>query len=235
MRTVLVTRPEPGATRTAERLRALGFTPLLLPLTKIVPLDIKPPGGPFDAVAITSANALRHTPEIFLATLLDLPCFVVGEATGAIARSMGFRLVVAGDEGGASLAWKINVSLPAGARILYLTGRVRSPELEQTVERARHQIIPVECYDTVLTGYSADYLRDLFCGNPVDACVIYSRQGAEAFNELIRMRMISHLFEKTQFFCLSRSIAHVLSGNKNSAIRIAATPDETALLALLQS
>lgn len=235
MRTVLVTRPEPGATRTAERLRALGFTPLLLPLTKIVPLDIKPPEAPFDAVAITSANALRHMPEVFLATMLDLPCFAVGETTGAIARSMGFRIVVSGDGGGASLARTIDGSLPADARILYLTGRVRSPEFEQAVAQAQRQILALECYDTALRRYSADYLRDRFRGNPIDACVLYSRQGAEAFNELINIPVISHLFEKTQFFCLSRGIAEVLPGNKAGSIRIAARPDETALLALLQT
>ncbi|TJX45058.1 MAG: uroporphyrinogen-III synthase, partial [Mesorhizobium sp.] len=35
---VLVTRPEPGASRTARKLEEMGFEPLLLPLTETVAL-----------------------------------------------------------------------------------------------------------------------------------------------------------------------------------------------------
>ena len=62
---VLVTRPEPGASRTAVKLRAMGFEPVLLPLSETKPLAI--PRDPIPesavAVAITSANAIRHAPE----------------------------------------------------------------------------------------------------------------------------------------------------------------------------
>ena len=36
MKRVLVTRPEPGASRTAARLEADGFAPIVLPLTEII-------------------------------------------------------------------------------------------------------------------------------------------------------------------------------------------------------
>ncbi|MGB5801993.1 MAG: hypothetical protein WBG88_17980, partial [Mesorhizobium sp.] len=39
-RRVLVTRPEPGAAGTAKRLAALGFEPVLLPLTQTVALPV---------------------------------------------------------------------------------------------------------------------------------------------------------------------------------------------------
>ncbi|MGB3901482.1 MAG: uroporphyrinogen-III synthase [Mesorhizobium sp.] len=39
-RRVLVTRPEPGAARTAKRLAALGFEPVLLPLTHTIALPV---------------------------------------------------------------------------------------------------------------------------------------------------------------------------------------------------
>ena len=57
-KTVLVTRPLPAATRTADRLRVQGYVPLLLPLTEIVPLNPTVPEGTFNAFVATSANAL---------------------------------------------------------------------------------------------------------------------------------------------------------------------------------
>ena len=59
-KTVLVTRPLPAATRTADRLRVQGYVPLLLPLTEIVPLNPTVPEGTFNAFVATSANALVH-------------------------------------------------------------------------------------------------------------------------------------------------------------------------------
>ena len=66
---ILVTRPQPGASRTMRRLQELGFEPLLLPLTETVglPVDAGAAGDNAVAVAITSANAVRHAPKGLIA------------------------------------------------------------------------------------------------------------------------------------------------------------------------
>ncbi|MDA4637080.1 uroporphyrinogen-III synthase, partial [Escherichia coli] len=99
-KTVLVTRPLPAATRTADRLRVQGYVPLLLPLTEIVPLNPTVPEGTFNAFVATSANALVHASEALLAPYLQLPCFTVGEATADAARARGFETVTTGDGDG---------------------------------------------------------------------------------------------------------------------------------------
>src|SRR5688572_14398609 len=78
---VLVTRPQPGAARTARRLAELGHRPVELPLTRTVALPVEAASfdRPVDAVAVTSANALRHAPPELVARLADRPCFAVGE------------------------------------------------------------------------------------------------------------------------------------------------------------
>jgi len=79
---VLITRPEPGAVQTAKRLRALGWKPVCLPLTEISPLPAELPAGcKFDAVAIPSANAIRHARPALLRALAGLPVFAVGQRT----------------------------------------------------------------------------------------------------------------------------------------------------------
>ena len=59
MARVLVTRPQPSASRTAGLLEARGFQPILLPLTETVALTVEANAGNAIAVAVTSANAVR--------------------------------------------------------------------------------------------------------------------------------------------------------------------------------
>src|SRR5512136_604668 len=87
-RGVLVTRPEPGARDTAERLRALGFVPVMAPALCIKPVaaalgDL----AEIQAVVVPSGNALPALP----AELRGITVLAVGDATAARARDAGFR------------------------------------------------------------------------------------------------------------------------------------------------
>lgn len=234
MKTVLVTRPRPGATKTAERLLGNGFLPLVLPLTKIVQLPVKTPRGKFDAVAVTSANALRQAPDKMLQPFLALPCFVVGEATAAAARACGFETVTAGDSDGASLAQTVGEELCTGARILYVTGRVRAPDFEHALRKLGMHFKPVMSYDTVLVSYTTDFLMEFFGRGRIDYCLLYSRWGAEEFLRLVSQTEIVHRFDNTSIFCLSSHVANALIGVDKALIHVADRPDEDALFALLQ-
>ena len=55
---VLVTRPREQGERTAERLLALGHEPFCAPLLTIRPTLQPAPSGGFDALIVTSANAI---------------------------------------------------------------------------------------------------------------------------------------------------------------------------------
>ena len=100
-RAVLVLRPERGASETAARARALGLAAVTAPLFVVAPLAWQAPDpAGFDAVLLTSANAARHGGS-GLDAFTGLPCFAVGEATGAAAREAGFRDVRTGAGDGA--------------------------------------------------------------------------------------------------------------------------------------
>lgn len=115
-RPLLVLRPEPGASATAGRARALGLSPIVAPLFEIVPVAWHPPDpARFEAVAMTSANAARHAGAA-LAHYAHLPLFAVGEATAEAARKAGFTCVTAGDADAAAL----QPLLPA--RTLHIAG-----------------------------------------------------------------------------------------------------------------
>lgn len=114
---ILVLRPEPGASATAARARALGLEPVLAPLFTARPLDWDAPeASAFDAILLTSANAARHA-GAKLASLLHLPCHAVGEASAQAAQAAGFRNVRTGQSDGAAALAAMS------GRILHLCGR----------------------------------------------------------------------------------------------------------------
>lgn len=116
MRPLVVLRPEPGATATAARAKALGLTVRRHPLFAAQAVDWTLRGDSFDALLMTSANAVR------LAGLLPaLPAHTVGEATAAAARAAGLEVTTVGDGGVEALLDR----LPTGLRLLHLAGEAR--------------------------------------------------------------------------------------------------------------
>ncbi|MER8424004.1 uroporphyrinogen-III synthase [Mesorhizobium sp. M1403] len=233
---VLVTRPEPGASRTARRLADAGFQPILLPLTETVALAVDA-GAVADgaaAVAVTSANALRHAPKEVIAALAGLPCHTVGRKTAEAARAAGFLSVSEGPGNAEALADGFAGGY-AGQTIVYLCGRVRFPVFEERLQAAGFQVRAVETYDTVVLDYSDEAVLARLSAQPVEAVLLYSAKAATAMQALAGRPALRGLFQETRFFVLSRRIVAVLGDVAGERIRIAPEPSEDALLGLLQA
>ncbi|CDX25694.1 Uroporphyrinogen III synthase HEM4 [Mesorhizobium sp. ORS 3324] len=230
---VLVTRPEPGASRTARRLEAQRFHPILLPLTETTAL-------PFDqaavlqavAVAVTSANAVRHAPKELVAALAALPCHAVGKRTAEACRAAGFLSVAEGPGDAEALADAIGREL-AGNEIVYLCGRVRFPVFEERLAAAGVQVHAIETYDTVRLGHTDEEIAARLSNKPVDAALLYSAEAAAALSALVRRAALRGLFKEAVFLALSARVANALDGIDREKVRIASQADEDALLALL--
>ncbi|MBW6528114.1 uroporphyrinogen-III synthase [Sphingomonas sp. RHCKR7] len=124
-RAALVLRPEPGNAHTRAALAAAGIEARALPLFRVEPRawDVPDPRD-YDALLITSANAVRHA-GAGLARLAALPVVAVGAATARAARAAGLTVALVGD--GDALA----AVAQAGAypRLLHLAGRDRAGRL----------------------------------------------------------------------------------------------------------
>ncbi|MER8501432.1 MULTISPECIES: uroporphyrinogen-III synthase [unclassified Mesorhizobium] len=230
---VLVTRPEPGASRTGRRLADAGFQPILLPLTGTVALPVDA-GALADAaaVAVTSANAVRHAPKEVIAALAGLPCHAVGRKTAEAARAAGFLSVSEGPGNAEALADALAGGY-AGQTIVYLCGRVRFPGFEEGLLASGVQVRAVETYDTVVLDYSDEAVLARLSAQPVEAVLLYSAKAATAMQALASRPALRGVFEKTRFFGLSGRIAAALGDV--AEIRIAPEPSEDALLGLLQA
>ncbi len=117
MKPLIILRPEPGASATAAQARAMGLEARTIPLFEIVPLEwTAPDPDRFDAILMTSANAVRHG-GAELDKLKGMAVHAVGAATAKAARAAGFTLASCGEGGSGDMV------LPAGQRLLHLAGR----------------------------------------------------------------------------------------------------------------
>ena len=118
MKTLVLLRPEPGLGASADAARALGLSVIECPLFDVRPLAWSaPPAERFDALLLTSANAVRHGGAGLDAYCL-LPVLAVGEATAAAAREAGFKVEHVGEGGVADLL----ATVAPERRLLHLSG-----------------------------------------------------------------------------------------------------------------
>ncbi|GAA4527865.1 uroporphyrinogen-III synthase [Chelativorans composti] len=232
---VLITRPEPGASKTARKVRGMGFTPLVLPLTRIESLPAIPSveSSDFAAIALTSPNSARHAPPELVRSLAGLPAYAVGSATAAVACEAGFNVVdeSAGDAEG--LHRVIAERVTPGAGILVLCGRVRRSVLEQGLRDSGYAPRLVEVYDTVPASPSDDEIAAVLGSGPVDAVLLYSAYAAEEFLRLIEGAGTSHMFETARFIVMSARIGEQLPAALRARAAVAPEPNEDAMLSTL--
>lgn len=227
---ILVTRPQPGADATAARLRRLGFEPVVLPLTRIVALDPAPlpVSLAFDAVALTSANAVRHMPRWLAELAKSLPSYVVGGRTADAASAAGLSVAAIAPDA-AGLAARIVSLAPRPVRLLHAAGRERTPGLEAALERAGVAVETVEVY-------AAGAMEPPPCppdDAPIVAALVFSRRAALLHRGLLESARPSGVLNRTQFLALSDAVAAALPSELATRTRVASRPEEVALLELL--
>ncbi|BBD99314.1 uroporphyrinogen-III synthase [Sphingobium amiense] len=120
MSRVIVLRPEPAASRTADGARAMGLDVAVHPL--FAPQAVAwtpPPPEHFDALLLTSANGVRLA-GAGLDHYRALPAYAVGEATAQAMKEAGFAAVTSGSEDGSAIARRI--ADERRSRVLHLSG-----------------------------------------------------------------------------------------------------------------
>lgn len=233
MRRVLVTRPQPDAVLTAAKLEAAGYHPVCLPVSETVATGASLPQGSFDAVAVTSANALRHINPDLLVPYRHSQLYAVGEKTASVARDVGFEAIYAGDGWGLHLGRHVAAEMPAGSHVLYLTGKIRRPDFEAQLSAAGIQLSVAETYDTRPVTYSDAELSRIADTGRAEVILLYSAVAARQFVALDKQAKGAFIKGAKYIFCLSQRIAAELPDNCSAEVRISETPDEDALLRLV--
>lgn len=211
---VWITRTRPGADRTAERARDLGFNPVVEPLFVVRPLAPKVDLAGVTALAFTSAQGVdafaRLRPE------RDLPVFAVGDATAAAAARAGFVEVRSADGDVAALARLIAAARPEGA-VLHPAAAEPAGDLAGALRTAGIGAETVAVYETV----ERDWTTPAF-----DAVLVQSPRAARALSTRLPPAPLA-------FACVSDTAAAPLRAAGFADVRVAAAPTEAETLALL--
>lgn len=244
---VVVTRPMRSGQKTATLLRERGHEPILLPLTEAVhkaeaareALTRQP-----DALAVTSAEAIRAlmSSGIDLSGHLGRPLFAVGAATAQAARECGFKTVITGEGDGIALARLMAEKLTSGAQVssakspaahvLYLAGRPREGGFETTLATSAITLDIAEIYEMQPVLWERPALRAVL-DIPTDAVLLYSRETARIFFDLVQSHDLAPLLHTSRFICISEKVLDVVPTPHRSRACASTMPSEHAMLQLL--
>jgi uroporphyrinogen-III synthase len=231
---VLVTRPKEDAIRTAEKLKRLGHESIIDSLFLIEPVEFDVPLVSFDAIAVTSANAVRIGAEDRrLAGLRSLPLFAVGAQTAEVARQAGFSKVITADGDVKSLGRSLSDQLSAGARVLYLGGENRAQDLAALVAPEGINVEMLIIYRAKAAEHFAEETGNLLRADKIDAVLHYSPRGSATFVVLAQQEKLEAVFSSLSHICLSNAVAKPLIA-VGAKVKVAPRPNEEAFLDLLK-
>ena len=237
---LIVTRPEPAASRTAEKLRALGHEVAVSPVLEIVATNTKMPNDDFSMIIITSANALRVLEmQGFDQSMLEIPVYVVGDQTAKRARDIGFQNVhsAAGNAENLAELIKSQFELPMiGKRpTLYVCGEHSTSGFTDELSKFGLIIKVWVNYKANLVDHLTKKSMNFFTAGDLVGVLLYSARSARHFSKLIDRYKIDYTIENNTIFTLSGAVKNALSKDLQKVAKIAAKPDEQSLFALIAS
>lgn len=230
---MLITRPEPDAQATRERLAALEIDADIAPLMsrQTIQAHLPPPQG-FAALALTSTNALRSLADLApLDPLLEKPVFAVGDRTAHEARQLGFSAVKAADGTLDSLATTIALARLEGP-VFYPAGKHLSGDLAHALAPYGLMVVTVPVYEMVAEAALPESISRALAESSYGAILFYSRRTAEIFCALGASAIPLDRRRKLPVLCLSEKVAEPLLEHHFSRVLLADYPSEDAMMAL---
>ncbi len=229
---ILITRPREDAAPFAAALRTRGHTPILEAIIEIVPATAA--GAPIaldgvQAVIFTSANGVRAFAK--LSDRRDLPVFAVGDSSARAAREAGFAKVesAAGDVD--DLARLVAARLqPADGALFHGAARSLAGDLKGTLEGAGFTLRREVLYETRTATDLSPTTRTALSHGEIDAATFFSPRTGQSFVDLVQKADLAGACASVDAVCLSAAVAEKLDVLPWRSIRIAAQPNQDALL-----
>jgi uroporphyrinogen-III synthase len=195
--------------------------------------------APYDAVIVTSANALRGI-ESHLAghRLLKLPLFAVGEHSAAAARRVGFGKVISADGDAAALRDCVLASVQAkeltkAGTLLYLAGADLARDLAGELGEHGFSVVTHTTYRMMPVSSLPPEAGEAFAAHRIEAVLHYSRRSARAFLEATRTAGVEISALAIPQCCISDAVASVVRDAGATQVMVARSPHENALFEVL--
>ncbi len=230
---ILVTRPEPGASRTLAALARSGLGAISAPLFEVVMTGAVRPTGKFAALIVTSANGAAGLSPASADLAADISVFAVGDRTAEAVRLAGFTQVSSASGDNRALAKLVAASIAPKYRLLLASGEDHKDALPAALTRAGFEIALWTRYRSVPLGELPAVARDGLRDGTITSVLHYSRRAAETFVALATSAGLAGRIPALTHHVLSPDVAEPLALAGCTDIQVAASPTEEQLLALL--
>lgn len=224
---VLVTRPEPGAQETAERLAGLGWRAVLAPALVLAPRPFAPPPRA-QALLLPSRAAARALPP------MPIPVFAVGEATGEAALAQGFARVESAGGDAESLVAHCAARLdPSAGPLLLAVGAGYSLNLAKNLRRHGFRVVRRVVYAAREAETLPPAAVAALQHSETSHALFFSPRSAACSLRLLGKAGLGGQARGMTAIAISPRVAAVLAGLPWGRIRVAARPDQDHMLELL--
>ena len=235
---LVVTRPEPDASRTARALAALGHQVIVSPALDIVVDPAAPlPAGPFQAVIATSSNGVRalaeHSGRV---ALQHLPLFAVGDQTALEARRAGFAAARSASGAATDLVRIIAAELsPSGGPLLSVSGDSPAADIAGALHGIGFSVETAVLYRSEPRIRLADEASAALRDGRVGGVLFFSRRSAAAFAQALAAAGLAPMGPAVRCFCLAPSCAEPLAPVTSGPVVVAERPDQISLFASIEA
>lgn len=229
---VLITRPEPGASETAARVALLGFAPIVAPVLRIDPTPARlPAAASLAAVLVTSGNAIDALPAAYHAARV----LSVGDATAERARAAGFIQVLSAAGDAKTLAdFVIRHQSPKDGTLLLASGSGQGRTLAASLRQAGYRVTRRVVYAAVPTRDLEPAAAAALSAGRVGAALFFSAETARQFARLVQRARLADTLAGVEAISIGRPAAVALEALPWRGIRVAARPTQDEMLALLR-
>lgn len=231
---LLLTRPEAESQTLRDQLQAMGHAVDAAPMLAIrqkhdVALDL----ADVRALLFTSANGVRAFADA--TPRRDFIVYAVGPASALAAQAAGFTRVEAagGDVDLLAKMVRARHSRDAGA-LLHAAGSARAGDLQAMLHQDGYDVRRVVLYDAETAIQLPPAVADRFAAKGYDGVLFFSPRTAATFVNLAQAAGIAGGAAVATAWCLSDNVAREASALPWRDVKVAQSPSEADLVALLQ-
>ena len=236
---LLLTRPEAESRSLRDRLQAMGHVVDTAPMLAIRQKhdagdELQAALDGVTALLFTSANGVRAFAEA--SPLRDVMVYAVGPASALAAQAAGFTRVEAAGGDVDLLAGLVRArhSRAAGT-LLHAAGSARAGDLQAMLQRDGYEVRRVVLYDAETAIRLPPAVAGRFAAQGYDGVLFFSPRTAATFVNLAQAAGISGGAAVATAWCLSDNVAREAAVLPWRDVKVARSPGEADLVALLQS
>jgi uroporphyrinogen-III synthase len=235
---LLLTRPETESQALRDKLQALGHAVETAPMLAIRQKHdtgdaLRAALDGVTALLFTSANGVRAFADA--EPRRDFTVYAVGPASALAAQAAGFTRVAAagGDVDLLAQLVRARHSREAGA-LLHAAGSARAGDLQAMLQRDGYEVRRTVLYDADTAIRLPAAVAELFAAKGYDGVLFFSPRTAATFVSLVQAAGIAGGATVATAYCLSDNVAREAAVLPWAAVKVAQSPGESDLVALLQ-